>query len=323
MGASRLLAIMILLQNRGRSTAGVLAREFEVSERTIYRDIDALSAAGVPVYGDRGPGGGFALLDGYRTRLTGLGADEAEAITLAGMPLAAESAGLGAALASAFGKLLAAMPEEQSQRGQQAAARFHVDPADWYRSTEPAPHLPALARAVLDTRRIAIRYTSWKGVRDWTLDPLGLVLKGGDWYLAARAEGRITTFRVAAIGRLDVLDQGFVRPPDFDLPHWWRAAQQAFEADLFSTRARLRASPLGCERLARLSPRGRAAVAGADSMDRQGWRTMTMATEDSDHGARELLGLGAEVEVLAPASLRGRVRALAAGLLELHQGDAK
>ena len=158
MRASRLLAIMILLQARGRLTAERLAAEFEVSERTIYRDIDALSAAGVPVYGDRGPGGGFALLDGYRTRLTGMAADEASALALAGVPSAAEAVGLGAALRDAFGKLLAALPGEGSGQAASAAARFHVDPADWYRGGEAAPHLPELARAVLDARPVGFGY---------------------------------------------------------------------------------------------------------------------------------------------------------------------
>lgn len=320
MRASRLLAILILLQNRGRLTADQLAAEFEVSVRTVYRDIDALSAAGVPVYGDPGPGGGFALLDGYRTRLTGMAGDEAEALALAGIPEAADAVGLGGALASAFGKLLAAMPEAGGKRGQAAAARFHIDPADWYRAGEPVPHLPALARAVLDQRRVAVRYASWTQRRDWTLDPLGLVLKGGEWYLVARGMGREGTYRVAGIERLAVLDEPFVPPPHFDLPGWWRAAQQRFEAELFATTARLRASPLGCERLLRLSPRGRAAVAAAGEADDAGWRLLEMAVENSDHGARELLSLGAEFEVLEPAGLRERVAALALAAATLHAG---
>lgn len=318
MRASRLLAILILLQNRGRLTADQLAAEFEVSVRTVYRDIDALSAAGVPVYGDPGPGGGFALLDGYRTRLTGMAGDEAEAMALAGIPEAAVAVGLGGALASAFGKLLAAMPEAGGKRGQAAAARFHIDPADWYRAGEPVPQLPALARAVLDQRRIAVRYASWTQQRDWTLDPLGLVLKSGEWYLVARADDREGTYRVAAIEPLAVLDEGFAPPPHFDLPAWWRAAQQRFEAELFATTATLRASPLGCERLLRLSPRGRAAVKTAGEADRSGWRTLAMAVENSDHGARELLSLGAEFEVLEPADLRQRISDLALAAAQRH-----
>jgi len=317
MRASRLLAILILLQNRGRLTAEALAEEFEVSERTIYRDIDALSAAGVPVYGDRGPGGGFALLDGYRTRLTGLADDEAAALALAGVPSAAEATGFGAALRDAFGKLFAALPGEGGARAEAAAARFHVDPADWYRGAEVSRFLPALARAVLDGQRVSLRYESWKAKRDWTLDPLGLVLKAGDWYLIGRSARGIGTYRVAKIERLDLIEESFERPAGFDLALWWREAQIQFEASLFTATARLRASPTGCERLARLSPRGRAAVAAAKPAA-DGWTTLEMPVEDSDHGARELLSLGAEFAVIAPVSLRRRVAQLASEIAALH-----
>lgn len=321
MRASRLLAILILLQNRGRLTAEALAGEFEVSERTIYRDIDALSMAGVPVYGDRGPGGGFALLDGYRTRLTGLADDEAAALALAGVPSAAEAAGFGAALRDAFGKLFAALPGEGGARAEAASARFHVDPADWYRGAEVSRFLPALARAVLAGKQVALRYQSWKTTRDWTLDPLGLVLKAGEWYLIGRAKGRIGTYRVAMIERLELLETGFERSGKFDLAEWWRQAQSEFEASLFTATARLRASATGCERLARLSPRGRATVAAARP-EADGWSLLEMPVENSDHGARELLGIGPEIEVLGPASLRRRVAELAQQIAAHHQGDA-
>jgi len=321
MRASRLLAILILLQNRGRLTAEALAGEFEVSERTIYRDIDALSAAGVPVYGDRGPGGGFALLGGYRTRLTGLADDEAAALALAGVPSAAEAAGFGAALRDAFGKLFAALPGEGGARAEAASGRFHVDPLDWYRGATPSPLLPKLAQAVLHGRQIRIGYESWTSRSEWQLDPLGLILKAGEWYLAGHHGGRTTTFRVGAIEWLELQDDRFDPPAGFDLARWWRGAQAEFEARLFSTTARLRISPLGAQRLARLSPRGARAVASAAVG--KGWREVVLAVEDSDHGARELLSLGAELEVIEPASLRMRVAQLAAGIAACHQGDAK
>jgi predicted DNA-binding transcriptional regulator YafY len=319
MRASRLLAILILLQNRGRLTAETLAQEFEVSERTIYRDIDALSAAGVPVYGDRGPGGGFALLDGYRTRLTGLADDEAAALALAGVPSAAEAAGFGAALRDAFGKLFAALPGEGAARAGAAAARFHVDPSDWYRGAEPSPFLPALARAVLAGKQVAICYESWTAVRTWTLDPLGLVLKAGEWYLVGRAKDRLTTFRVTMIRRMQVLDLAFAAPADFDLEQWWKDTQSAFEAQLFSATARLRFTALGGERLRQLSPRGAVAFAAAKVLA-NGTFEAEMAVEDSDHGARELLSLGPEVEVLMPASLRYRMARLAEKLRSIYEG---
>jgi predicted DNA-binding transcriptional regulator YafY len=318
MRASRLLAILILLQMRGRVTAAYLADEFEVSERTIYRDIDALSMAGVPVYGDRGPGGGSALLDGYRTRLTGLADDEAAALALAGVPSAAAAAGLGVALRDGFGKVLLALPGDGAARAGQAAARFHVDPADWYRSADALPHLPALARAVLEARRIELDYASWTERRLHNVDPLGLVLKGGDWYLVARGARHVATYRVGAIAALSVSTSTFVPPPDFDLPRWWRAAQDRLEADLFTCAATIRASVLGRDRLARQSPRGRACVAAMTAPDVQGWATGTLLIEPSDHGLRELLGLGPELEVLEPQDLREQLAVLAAGIARLH-----
>lgn len=318
MRASRLLSILMLLQLRGRLTAADLAAEFEVSERTIYRDIDALSAAGVPVYGDRGPGGGFELLDGYRTRLTGLSAGEAEAMAMIGLPGPAAELGIGAATSAARNKLLVALPGGGGALADRMAARFHLDAVDWYRGGEALPHLPAIARAVLDQRALTMRYESWQAVRDWTVEPLGLVLKAGIWYLAARGGGKIRIFRIANIDGLTVGDTSFERPADFHLASWWQAEQARFEAELFATAATVRASPEGCKRLAAQSPRGAKAVAAAAQPAADGWREMTMMVEDSDHGARDMLALGAEVEALAPGSFRSRIAALAAQIAARH-----
>ncbi|MHA4838323.1 helix-turn-helix transcriptional regulator [Sphingopyxis sp. MSC1_008] len=319
MRASRLLSILMLLQLRGRLTAADLAAEFEVSERTIYRDIDALSAAGVPVYGDRGPGGGFELLDGYRTRLTGLSAGEAEAMAMIGLPGPAAELGIGAATSAARNKLLVALPGGGGALADRMAARFHLDAVDWYRGGEALPHLPAIARAVLDERLLSMRYESWWGVRDWTVEPLGLVLKAGIWYLAARGGGTIRIFRIANIDALTIGDTPFERPADFHLASWWQAEQARFEAELFGATATLRASPDGCKRLAAQSPRGAEAVAGAGIAAADGWRELTMQVEDSDHGARDMLALGAEVELLAPESFRRRIAALAQQIATRHR----
>jgi predicted DNA-binding transcriptional regulator YafY len=312
MRASRLLSILILLQLRGRLTAEELADEFEVSERTIYRDVDALSMAGVPVYGDRGPGGGFALLDGYQTRLTGLAADEAEAMPMIGLASAARDLGLGNAASGARQKLFAALPQNRLQSADRVAERVHFDPVDWYRAAEPLPHLPTIARAVLDQQRVAMRYTSWKGSLAWEVEPLGLVMKAGIWYLVALGHGKVRIFRLSNMDEVTVLAEGFVRPDAFDLPGWWAAEQARFDAELFSEVARLRVSSLGRQRLAALSPRGARAVRNCPP---GGWVEVEMHIENSDHGAREMLGLGAEVEVLAPASFRKRIQTLAAGIM--------
>ncbi len=320
MRASRLLSILILLQLRQRLTADELAEEFEVSVRTIYRDIDALSAAGVPVYGDRGPGGGFQLLDGYRTKLTGLDASEAEAMLLIGLPGEAQAMGLGDAATRARNKLLAALPKTGSEEANRIAGRFHLDNRDWYRSARPAPFLSRVARAVLDRRMTAMTYDSWKARAEWQVEPLGLVLKAGHWYLVARGHGKIRIFNIADIQSLEIFEQEFEPPVDFDLATWWQTEQVRFEAELFSETATLRLSPLGLKRLAALSPRGATAARSAQ-IGEDGWALAEMAIENSDHGAREMLMIGPELEILSPANFRQRVHALAAGIAGLNKGE--
>jgi predicted DNA-binding transcriptional regulator YafY len=315
MRASRLLSILILLQLRVRLTADALAEEFEVSVRTIYRDIDALSAAGIPVYGDRGPGGGFRLLDGYRTRLTGLAGDEAEAMMMIGLPGPAAALGLGAAAARARGKLLAALPAGGSEEAGRIAARFHIDPVDWYRAEEPVRHLPAIARAVLDQRVLAMSYESWTGVRDWTVEPLGLVLKAGAWYLAARGHGKVRIFRVSNIHALSVDEAAFARPGDFDLPAYWKAELARFEEGLRPGKAGLRASPEGLKRVSGLGAYAAQAVNAASPPGAEGWSGLELPIETVGQAALLLLGIGPEIEVVAPAALRERLRELAEQVL--------
>ena len=158
MRASRLVQLLLLLQTNGKMTASRLAEELEVSVRTIYRDIEALSGAGVPIYAEAGPGGGVRLVDGYRTRLTGLTAEEAEALALSGLPGAASELGLGTVLAAAQLKVDAALPPELRSRAVRMRERFHLDAPGWFAREEPVPHLAALSRAVWEEQRVEIRY---------------------------------------------------------------------------------------------------------------------------------------------------------------------
>jgi predicted DNA-binding transcriptional regulator YafY len=315
MRASRLLSILILLQLRGRVTADALAREFEVSVRTIYRDIDALSAAGVPLYGDKGPGGGFQLLDGYRTRLTGLDRDEAEAMLMISLPGPAAALGLGEATARAKGKMLASLPVTALDSAGRIASRFHLDPVDWYRAAEAAPYLPSIARAVLDQHRASMTYDSWIAKRDWEIEPLGLVLKAGAWYVVARGMGKIRVFRVSNILALEVREEAFERPPGFDLPSYWTAELERFEAGLRPHVAHLRVSATGCARLARLGVYAAAAVEEAGQADDEGWRQVTLPFETIDQAALLLLGIGPEVQILASDELRQATAVLARRML--------
>lgn len=305
----------MLLQLRVRLTADALAEEFGVSVRTIYRDIDELSAAGIPIYGDRGPGGGFQLVDGYRTRLTGLAADEAQAMLMIGLPGPAAALGLGAAAGRARNKLLAALPASFSEGAGRLAARFHLDPVDWYRAAEPAQHLPALARAVLDQRRVVVTYASWRRTRDWNLEPLGLVLKAGAWYALARTGQALRVFKVANMLALSTQDEVFERPSDFDLAAEWSAALLRFEQDLRPNTALLRLSPAGRQRIARLGAYAARAASQADTPDADGWTRVRLPIENPEQAALDLLSLGPEVEVLEPATLRARLRELAAAVV--------
>jgi predicted DNA-binding transcriptional regulator YafY len=311
MRSSRLLSILILLQLRVRLTAETLAEEFEVSMRTIYRDIDALSAAGIPVYGDRGPGGGFQLLDGYRTRLTGLASDEAEAMLMIGMPGPATALGLGAAAKRAKGKLLAALTPQGSADADRISGRFHLDLVDWYRTTEPATHLPAIARAVLDQLSIAIRYESWAGIRNRVVDPLGLVLKGGSWYIVGRVNLDTRTYKVANIITLTVQREKFERPPGFDLASHWTSQTARFETDLRPEIASIMASQIGLKRLSALGAYAAQAVKQANQADPHGWSELKLPYETIEQASLALLGVGPEIKVIAPLELRQRIQSLA------------
>ncbi len=315
MRASRLVSILLLLQARGRMTAHALADEFEVSVRTIYRDIDDLSASGVPVYADRGRDGGFQLLDGYTTRLTGMTPAEAESLFLSGLEGPAAEMGLGESAAAARLKLLAALPSARRADASRVAARFHLDPIDWYRAASDLAFLPQLAAAVWGAERIRVRYESWSAATERTLSPLGLVLKGGIWYLVATGRSVPRTYRVDAIRALDATGESFERPADFDLAAHWTASVRAFEASLYQGIASIRLSPLGLERLSLLAAAASAmARRTASPPEADGWVQVDIPIETIDHATRELLKLGVEVEVLRPPELRQAMRDAAATL---------
>lgn len=323
MRASRLLSILLLLQTRGRMTADALAAEFEVSVRTIYRDIDQLSAAGAPVYADRGRAGGFQLMDGYRTRLTGLTDAEAETLFLGGLSGPAAQMGFSGAVTTMQLKLLAALPPERQAAAERLAGRFHLDPVGWRQSPDEASRLPAIAQAVWTSRRIAVRYESWKGEVARELEPLGLILKAGLWYLAARpAEGKPReprTYRVSNILDLTVGDETFERPAGFDLAAWWAETSRRFEAEIFTGSATLRLSREGRKRLARLGVEQARIAAQTDATAGDGMADVTVPIESVEHAAMDFQRLGAEAEVLAPAALRSAMRDAALRLAALYR----
>jgi predicted DNA-binding transcriptional regulator YafY len=321
MRASRLLSILTTLQARGRVTAPALAAACEVSVRTIYRDVDALSAAGIPVYAERGAEGGFRLLDGYRIRLNGLSLTEADALFLAGLPGPAAALGLDRAMNAAQTKLVAAMPEDLRGSARRMQARFHLDAPGWFGAAEEPQHLRAIADALLAERLIEIRYQSWKAEKHRRVAPLGLVLKGGSWYLAGGIDGSVRTYRVARILDCAVLTETFARPIDFDLAFYWRAATDRLEAEMHPKQASVRLSPLGVKLLDALSqPYVKARMRIADDADAAGWRSATIPVGTTLwHAAAELLRLGPEAEVLAPPELRERMAELTEAMAQRYR----
>ena len=317
MRASRLLSMMLILQLRGRVTAQELADEFEVSVRTIYRDMDELSAAGIPVFADRGPGGGFQLLDGYRTKLTGLTPSEAETLLLSGLPGPAADMGLAEPLAAARLKLLAALPAAAVDGAARVGERFHLDAVDWYRHNPPPAHLPAIAQAVWQDRRISIHYESWSATTRRRVDPLGLVMKAGSWYMVARTGGSIRTFKIGNVLELEVLDETFEHPAGFDLAAHWRESLHRFERSLQSGHARVRVSRGAMSRLDRLSAAAMEAIVVV-SPDDDGWREATIPIESVADATSALIAFGDDVVVVAPPELRTELARRAATVLAMY-----
>ncbi|MBY8873016.1 YafY family transcriptional regulator [Micromonospora sp. PLK6-60] len=307
MRAARLISLLLLLQSRETMTAAELARELEVSERTVYRDVLALSAAGIPVYADRGRAGGYRLLGGFRTRLTGLTRDEAEALFLAGLPGPAGDMGLADAVAAAELKVLAALPPGLRDAPARTGQRFHLDVPGWFGESTPPPWLAELARAVWRDRVVDLRYRRGEREVARRVEPYGLVLKNGTWYLVGRVGGATRTYRVDRVVGVEAGAETFDRDEGFDLAGHWREQAEAFLRQLQPERVTVRLSPAGLRALRAVAGSPFAydeAVAAAGEPDGQGWVVTRLPVESVPVAYGMLLGLGPEVEVLDPPELR-------------------
>ncbi|MGW2699371.1 helix-turn-helix transcriptional regulator [Streptomyces sp. NPDC001340] len=310
MRAARLIKMVLLLQSRPSMTAAELARELEVSERTVTRDAQALSEAGVPVYADRGRAGGYRLIGGYRTRLTGLARSEAEALFLSGVPGALREMGLDDVASAARLKVSAALLPSLRDAPDSAAQRFHLDAPAWFREPETPALLPVIAEAVWDDRRIGSVYRRGDTVVERDLEPYGLVLKAGVWYLCARVAdgGAFRTYRIDRIDAAEARAERFSRDPEFDLPRYWAEQAERFARSILHAEVVVRLSQAGVRRLPyAVDPASaREALAGSGAPDGEGWVTVTLPVESEEVAHSQLTALGPEVEVLAPESLRER-----------------
>lgn len=326
MRVSRLISLVLLLQSRDGMTAAELAHELAVSERTVYRDVLALSAAGVPVYAEHGRNGGYRLVGGYRTRLTGLSRAEAEALFLSGLPGPAQEMGLADAVAGARLKVIAALPAALHDAPARAGQRFHLDVPGWFATADPPRLLADLAQAVWADQIVELRYRRGRETVQEvsrTVHPYGLVLKAGVWYLVGRVSGDYRIYRVDRIVAVDPVGTPFDRDDSFDLPGFWADRSAEFVASLLAEHVTVRLSPAGMRtlRFAVEPPAFEQAHADAGTPDAQGWVTTRLPVESLDVAYDMLLRLGPEVEVVDPPRLRTRMAEAATRLARMYRAQ--
>lgn len=320
MRADRLLSIMLLLQTRGRMTASELANYLEVSERTIYRDLDALSVAGVPVYGEHGPGGGYALLESYRADLTGLTEAEVRSLFMSGVIAPLKELGLGEVLKAALLKLTAALPESHRSQAEQSRHCLHLDPTWWFQPAEIHSHLQILQNATWNNQRIFISYHRGDGsAGERIVDPYGLVAKSGMWYLVAWIGDAMRVYRISRIQSVALVDAVFTRPADFDLAAFWADWVREFETMIQESQYRvtLRVATNMRSRLPQLWGEAYQDILAVPP-DADGWTTIDCLFDNFDDALRAVLSLGAQIRVVAPDDLREAVIEYAAAMARLY-----
>ncbi len=317
MRADRLLSIMLILQVHRRITARELARRLEVSERTIHRDMEALSGAGIPVFAERGSGGGWALLEEYRTNLTGLNKSEIQALFLTRPSRLLADLGLDKASEGAFIKLLASLPSMYRADAEYVHQRIYIDPTGWNHSGETIPFLTAIQGAVWQERRIKITYRrSGCGPVERLLDPLGLVAKGSVWYLVAATGDEIRSYRVSRVEGFEMTDELCVRPKGFDLAAYWEQNTIEFKKQLPRYSVSVRVSPMV---LPRISFAGRfAKIQQVGSPDETGWAEVLIHFDSEEVAWEYALSFGPQVEVLEPRELRDKVIEMARRVIEFY-----
>lgn len=313
MRADRLLSTLLVLQAHGKQTGRELASRLEVSERTVHRDMEALSAAGVPVYAVRGVRGGWQLDEQWRTQVPGLDEAELRALLMA-QPRVIGDTRLAAAAERAIDKLMAALPVRMRAQAASIRQRLYVDTTGWWATNEDLSALPVVQDAVTRDRKLAIHYRRRSGEQvERTVDPLGLVAKGAAWYLVAQTPGGYRTYRVSRITHATVIDAPSVRPADFDLVAYWKSSTAQFMESRHRYRATLQLEPNAAEKVKAWRMCSPAQSEGA--ADPEGWITLGVQFEDEDQALFVVLGFGPRVRVIDPASLRDRVAADVAALM--------
>ena len=321
MRADRLLTLLMLLQARCKMTAQDLAEELEVSIRTIYRDVGALSTAGVPIYAERGPGGGIALLDRYRTTLTGLTEDETQALFMLSVPAALADLGVSQDLKMALHKLSAALPAMRAGTEQRVRQRIHLDPTSWQPATTTPPHLQTLHQALWEDRLVTITYRlPWDAEQTRRVQPLGLVAKAGTWHLVCRWEKHARVIRVKSIIGARLNGETHERPQDFDLTRFWAGWCETVRDNQPRFTATVRVKAQLCDELVHDDGRGQIELLRSAGTD--GWVLISLTHTSFEGARRRILSWGSAARVVAPKALRQSVRDFAEQIVAAYaEGD--
>lgn len=314
---------MMLLRVRGLMTAHDLSKELEVSERTIYRDLEALSAAGVPVLTERGPGGGCALPPEFRTDLTGLTEHEVRGLFLSAVPGPLADLGMGKAIEAALLKMAAALPAMHRQDVAHTRSRVYVDTAEWFQPEEPVPHLKLVERAVWEERTLLITYRRADGVRvKRYVNPYGLVAKAGVWYMVGALRGKLFAYRVSRIKGAEETHDHFQRPAEFDLGAYWSNWCDDFEAIIPRYTMTVRIKPHFISMLPNLYGEGvHVLIERAGQPDSAGCITLTLTFESFDAALGSALSLGTGAEVIEPEEMRRAVLNMASRVVDQYTRD--
>lgn len=315
MRADRLLSILLLLQNHGRMTSRQLAERLEVSERTVHRDMEALSASGVPVYAMRGADGGWALAEGYRSNLTGMKIDELQSLLVASPTALLNDLGLRENYDSAFLKLLSALPQTVQQDTMHVRQRLHIDGAGWHESSETFPFLPVVQDAVWLSRKLSIRYQREDSIVERIVCPLGLVAKRSTWYLVAQVGEDMRTYRISRLLDAQMLDEAFTRPTDFDLAHYWAQSTVEFKSSLprYPSRLLVKTDALPALKQERYIKIASTQAAGND------WMEAEVEFHTLDSACSIVLHFGPHIQVVEPQELRCEIIKQAGAILRLYE----
>lgn len=320
MRADRLISILLLLQNKGKLTTRELAKELEVTERTIHRDMEALSAAGIPVVAERGKAGGWRLLKQYRTNLTGLKANEIKSLLISPSFQLLTDLGLTKDWYEARQKILASIPSSLQKNADHVWNRIHVDTSAWRQSTEKMESFKVLQQAIWEERILQIKYERADGeCVERIVNPLGLVAKGSTWYLIALSNGKIRNYRASRMRSVILLSETFTRPVDFDLAQYWNNSTQEFIKSLPRYEADVEVSPSITQRIK--FPGRFVQILKIDSPLENGWIPLKLCFDTEQEAKEYILGFGNQIKIIRPNTLKQNIYEMARAVIDFYEQE--